>query len=310
MTDYAQTNTSIKPGLWCLARDAAVAGQRAVATALHSDEPGESHSMAGHIGSAHLSIDVIAHQAVERFVYSAYDGHVQVVGEEVRRSLWTPVGGLVVTVDPVDGTGPALDLGFGWSTVVLVHRLARVSNNGRSGWRLVGAAIADCCGNIMSFVRPNVVLISTAIDGRGKVARVRPSRSSGSVALVGAKSSSRRNWTETVGGLTGTAYNLGGTPTAWGLLTGRLGASVIASPTTHWDAAQVLLASQAGAVVMDLESGARVASATVIEWFSTPEFEDGTGGAHIRPCVVAVDNDAAVSVAGASRTTADSAVTK
>ena len=255
--------------------------------------------MAGHIGSTHLPIDVIAHQAVERFVYATYPGHVQVIGEETRRSMWTPVGGLVVTVDPVDGTGPAVDLGFGWSTVVLVHRLARPSSGGRTTWRLVGAAIADSSDHVISYVRPGIVVMSTVHDSACRRVRVRPSRSSGAVAAVGAKHSARTAWTAMASGFNETGYNLGGTPTAWGLVVGRLAASIVATPSTLWDAAHVLLGSQAGGAVMSLESGLAVPASTVLEWFSTPQFEDGLGGGWIEPCVVAADNDAAVSARSA-----------
>jgi hypothetical protein len=141
--------------------------------------------MPGHGGSAHLSIDVFTHEAVERFVYANYPGPAQIVGEEVSRSMSTPVGGIVVTVDPVDGTGPATDLGFGWSTVVLVHQLARPLQPDRNPWRLAGAAIACSTGDVAWLVKPQQVAVTSFDGSTNERVRVRPRRSNYAARIVG-----------------------------------------------------------------------------------------------------------------------------
>jgi hypothetical protein len=153
-----------------------------------------------------------------------------------------------------------------------------------------------------------VVASSLADDDRDVEAQrvqVRPQRASGAVASVGAKPSSRDDWVGGVNTVDGTVYNLGGTPTAWGLLRGRLAASVLVAPTKQWDAVHVLLASQAGATVLHLESGSQVTPARVLEWFSTPQFEDGTGADLVPACIVAVDVATADVVMRALAVTAD-----
>ena len=283
------TTSSKADGLWVLARDAAVAGSQAARAALGGEaRRGECHDMAGHIGSPHLPVDVVAHEAVERFVYGAHRGPVQIVGEEVHRSLWTPVGGLVVTVDPVDGTGPATDLGFGWSTVVLVHRLARVG-----GWRLVGAAVSLSSGLCISYKAPGVVVVDDVLGGTSRVAAITGS-GSGAIAAVGAKQTTRERWRAAVGPEAATVYNLGGSPTAWGLLCGRLSASVVLGSSTQWDAVHVLLASEAGARVATGDG--IVPAAQVRAWFAAPPFDDGDSHP-VPPCAVARDADTALALA-------------
>lgn len=298
--DTIRPAPSDPPLLARVARDAALAGQRAVRAGIAEDHPGEAHAMLGHVGSMHIPIDVIAQEAVERYIYRAVEGPVQVIGEEVHRSMWSPIGGLVVTVDPLDGTGPAVDLGFGWATVVLVHQLRRPSRRVH-GWRLMGAAIASCSGDVAWWIGPRQVMLTDAASGQTRRARVRPERTSGAVATVGAKPRARARFVEHLGDLDRTAYTLGGTPTAWGLLSGRLAASLVPAPAKQWDAAHVLLASSAGAVVTDWASGRRVDPATVTGWFSRPAFPDGTGASEVPSCVVAVDAAASDSVRPTAR---------
>lgn len=290
MTDLA-TPAVAADSLPRLARDAAVAGYLAVRAALPAEHVGEAHAMPGHVGAPHLPVDVIAHEAVERYVYRNFEGPAQVVGEEVSRSMWTPVGGLVVTVDPLDGTGPAVDLGFGWSTVVVVHQLARPPRAGRNAWRLVGAAIACSTGDVAWYVKPYHVALSAVDDPATRRVRVRPRRSTGSVATVGAKPAARKRFVDEFGELDRSVYTLGGTPTVWGLLNGCLAASVVSAPSKQWDAVHVLLGSQAGCVVAELDTGLTIDPATVFGWFAAPVFLDGSGAPLVPRCVVAVDGN-------------------
>lgn len=287
---------------WELARDAAIAGYQAAEDALlEGARPGYASPMLDHIGSAHLPIDVIAHQAVERFVYGRHKNHVQVIGEEVRRSIWTPVGGLVVTVDPVDGTGPATDLGFGWSTVVMVHQLRRISQQGKSDWKLVGAAIVDSSGHVSALVRKGVVHTSDISGLARRTSHIDPTRPATAVAAVGAKSTARSGWSQLAESSTGACYNLGGTPTCWGLLRGNLAATAVLEASTQWDALHVLLASQAGAVVVRLDDFGYVPTGDVLQWFDSPAFEGDGPARPVPPCVVAADLDTALSVAHSAR---------
>jgi fructose-1,6-bisphosphatase/inositol monophosphatase family enzyme len=272
-------------------RGAAVAGATTAQAALARRDgylaDGVSVAMEGHLGSAHLPVDVVSQVAVERALYlGTGDHHLVIIGEEVNRSVWVPPGGLVAVVDPMDGTAPGMHLGVGWSTVVMLYRL------GSSGaWSLLSAAVA--AGGAVATVDPEGRVATgawdtpAASDRRAVLSPEVTAAGPVAVAIVGAKPKARKAFTRVVEQLPEAfVFNLGGTPIVDALLRGRLHGAVVPEPSTPWDAAHVLIAARAGATVVTVD-GRNHDSDCVASWFDQPPLGDNY---HTIPrCAVAAD---------------------
>lgn len=250
-------------------RAAAVAAQRTAKAMLRRPMPGIVYPMAGHIGSPAVAIDALAHGAAERAVYELMPGHISVIGEEATRSVYAEPGDYVFVVDPVDGTGPATELGFGWSSVVLAWRCL-----GDDDWRIDAAAVVTSDDRVVRLTASGAVLTGTvgtdASLDEVLDAPARNARRTRSIATVGAKPSGRAAFDAVAERCAGDAvYNLGGTPLVAALLELDLAAIVRVDWSTPWDAADVLLAASAGAGVATLDGELHDLD-QVRRWFARP----------------------------------------
>lgn len=241
------------------------------------------------LGDPPIAADLDAHGLAHRVLAESLDCPFYLVGEEATAEEWdamlnAPEGSLVLAIDPIDGSKPFEDLGFGYGTTLLAFERREPVD------ALIGAAVCNSSGLYLSIsARSSSGLTSTADDiVAGRVGRRTPvsllgvstslhedgpaSRFHRSVAIVGAKPGHRR--------LASTlfepsplddlvVYNLGGAPAAVGLVLGRLGAVVCLTRQTMWDAAYLPIVASLGIPIFIITSNTlmRVRQSVVMEWF-------------------------------------------
>lgn len=237
-----------------------------------------------HLGAEPIPADRRTHTVMAGLLRKTFPS-CYVVGEEATEEEWiaaeqAPIGGLIFSLDAIDGSLPYDTLTFGYSTNVL----AFVRTMTRDELHL--AAVANSSGLIAAYEHPGSVLVGTFSRHRSLTLPVSEDFRDGTVALLASDPTHRATARPLFNDPELTIFTTGGAPASLGLVMGRLAALVATKSQTTHDAAYLPILAFLGVPIV-VEGNIALSLPDVLSFFSQVARNQDDRRAHPVPRFVA-----------------------